>query len=109
MRLVFYQWTYLVFWLFILATSPIQAKVTSHSPLGIAKLHYVSVSQAPTLMPSQARALLSPTDQESFLKELEGEIPDWSLLHDQPNEELGERLFAFNRQTGQSPRRPRSP
>ena len=97
MRMVFHQWAYLVFWLFLLATSPIQAQETSHSPLGIAKLHSVSVSQAPTLLPPQARALLSPTDQESFLKELEGDIPDWSLLHDQPNEELGERLFAFNR------------
>lgn len=62
----------------------------------------MATSQARTLVSSQARPLLSPADQESFLKELEGEIPDWSLLHDQPNEELGERLFAFNRQRDQA-------
>ena len=87
----------MVFWLFLFATSPIQAQLTSHSPIGIGKLHYVSTPQAPTLVPSHARALLTSTDQENFLNELEGEIPNWSLLHDPPNEELGGRLFVFNR------------
>lgn len=93
-----HQSTYLVLWLFLFATSFTQAQATGDSPLGISKLHTVSPSQVHTLIPSQVRLLLSPTAQESFLKELEGDIPDWSLLHDQPNEELGEKLFAFNRQ-----------
>ncbi|UCE63751.1 MAG: hypothetical protein JSU59_00910 [Nitrospirota bacterium] len=92
----------MVFWLFLLATSPIQAQVTSHSPIGIGNLHSLSPPQAHTLIPAHVRPLLSPHDQESFLHELEGEAPDWSRLHDQPNEELGERLFAFNRKRDQA-------
>lgn len=88
---------YLVFWLFLLATSSTQAQLTSESPLGIGKLHQLSTKQAHTLVTSNARLLLTSTDQENFLKELEGEIPNWSLLHDHPNEEMGERLFALNR------------
>lgn len=88
---------YLVFWLFLLATSHTQAQLTRESPLGMGKLHKLSNKQVHTLVSSNARPLLSSTDQESFLKELEGEIPNWSRLHDPPNEELGERLFAFNR------------
>lgn len=44
------------------------------------------------------RALLTPADQESFLNELEKQPPDWNQLHDPPGEELGARLFDFNRQ-----------
>jgi hypothetical protein len=91
------QWGYLVFWLFLLATSPTQAQLTSDSSLGIGPLHNLSNEQAHTLVPSHSRPLLTSTDQENFLKELEGDVPNWSLLHDPPNEELGERLFAFNR------------
>lgn len=64
---------------------------------GIAELHQLSKKSAHTLVSAGSRPLLSPADQESFLRELEGAVPDWTLLHDQPNEEPGERLFAFNR------------
>ena len=76
--------------------------MTSHSPLGIGTLHYVSTTKAPTLVPSHARPLLTSADQEKFLKELEGDIPNWSRLHDSPTEELGERLFVFNRKRDQA-------
>lgn len=44
------------------------------------------------------RALLTAADQERFLSELEKQPPDWNQLHDPPGEELGARLFDFNRQ-----------
>lgn len=44
------------------------------------------------------RTLLTAADQERFLNELEKQPPDWDLLHDPPGEELGARLFDFNRQ-----------
>ena len=42
--------------------------------------------------------LLTAADQERFLNELEKQPPDWNQLHDPPGEELGTRLFDFNRQ-----------
>lgn len=42
--------------------------------------------------------LLTAADQERFLNELEKQPPDWNHLHDPPDEELGTRLFDFNRQ-----------
>ena len=44
------------------------------------------------------RALLTPMAQELFLNELEKQPPDWDQLHDRPGEELGTKLFDFNRQ-----------
>ena len=44
------------------------------------------------------RTLLTAADQERFLNELEKQPPDWNQLHDPPGEELGTRLFDFNRQ-----------
>ena len=44
------------------------------------------------------RTLLTAADQERFLNELEKQPPDWNQLHDPPGEELGARLFDFNRQ-----------
>ena len=41
--------------------------------------------------------LLTAADQERFLNELEKQPPDWNQLHDPPGEELGTRLFDFNR------------
>ena len=44
------------------------------------------------------RTLLTAVEQERFLNELEKQPPDWNQLHDPPGEELGTRLFDFNRQ-----------
>lgn len=44
------------------------------------------------------RTLLTAADQERFLNELEKQPPDWNQLHDPLGEELGTRLFDFNRQ-----------
>ena len=44
------------------------------------------------------RTLLTAADQERFLNKLEKQPPDWNQLHDPPGEELGTRLFDFNRQ-----------
>ncbi len=81
----------LILGLLLLTTSPIHSQLTSDSPLGIRKLHKLSNPQVYALLSSHVRPLLIPQDQETFLKELEGQVPNWSLLHDQPNEELGER------------------
>ena len=61
-------------------------------------MHQLSKDPPHSLVSSDAQPLLTSAEQESFLKELEEEVPNWSLLHDQPHEELGGRLFAFNRQ-----------
>ena len=87
-----------IIWLFLLAFGAVPVSPAKEIPSGIEKLHHLSTHEAFTLVPLEARALLTPTDQELFLKELEGEVPDWSRLKDQPNEEMGERLFAFNRE-----------
>lgn len=47
---------------------------------------------------TSVRPLLTPADQELFLNELEKQPPDWDQLHDPPGEELGTKLFDFNRQ-----------
>lgn len=62
---------------------------------GIAPLHS-SRSPKTTLSPD-TRPLLNTTQQEAYLTELEGSIPNWLELHDQPGEEHGERLFDYNR------------
>ena len=66
-------------------------------PSGIAELFDLSKAPIHTQLSANTRGLLTSTDQVSFLRELEGSPPDWSALHDQPGEEMGERLFAFNR------------
>ncbi|MDT7041024.1 hypothetical protein [Candidatus Nitronereus thalassa] len=43
------------------------------------------------------RPLLTATEQESFLFELEQQPPPWDQLHDPPGEEHGARLFDLNR------------
>ena len=73
------------------------AQFSSHPPDGIAELFDLSSTPLHTQLPLHTRPLLTPNEQESFLRELEGAVPNWSLLHDQPGEELGERLFDFNR------------
>ena len=85
--------------LFISLTATVlsHAQSSSSPPSGIVEL--LDLSRHPILgqLSSNTRALLTSTEQESFLRELEGLAPNWSLLHDQPGEENGERLFGFNR------------
>ncbi len=52
----------------------------------------------PMIADPAVRPLLTPTDQEHFLNELDEQPPDWGQLSDRSGEELGSRLFAFNRQ-----------
>ena len=52
----------------------------------------------PSFSGEPIRTLLTAADQERFLNELEKQPPDWNQLHDPPGEELGIRLFDFNRQ-----------
>ncbi|MYH01361.1 MAG: hypothetical protein F4142_01985 [Nitrospira sp. SB0675_bin_23] len=66
-------------------------------PSGIQPLESLSQSRAPFTGKS-IRTLLTAADQERFLSELENQPPDWNQLHAQPGEELGARLFDFNRQ-----------
>lgn len=87
-----------ILWLFLFTLCGVPLSRAEEIPSGIKKLHQLANHEAFTLVPPKARALLTPTDQELFLKELEKEVPDWSRLKDQPNEEMGERLFAFNRE-----------
>ncbi len=68
-------------------------------PLGIQPLEKLPPSDARALLTDTSiRALLTPADQELFLNELEKQPPDWEQLHDLPGEELGTKLFDFNRQ-----------
>ena len=66
-------------------------------PSGIQPLEQVPQAQ-PLFTDASIRALLTPADQERFLDELDKQPPDWGQLHDRPGEELGTRLFDFNRQ-----------
>ena len=52
----------------------------------------------PLFTDASIRTLLTPRDQELFLNELDAQRPDWDQLHDLPGEELGAKLFDFNRQ-----------
>ena len=89
--------------IFLLVFSLLTVPGVSHAqssiqpPNGIAELLDPSSTPIHAQLPVHTRPLLTPTDQESFLGELEGAVPNWSLLHDQPGEELGERLFVLNR------------
>ena len=78
------------------------AQPLENMPLGIGELHVISQEQAGTLLSSKTRALISATEMESFLRELERAPPPWTELQDQPHEELGERLFAYNRRKDHS-------
>ena len=82
---------------FLTAPGFLHAQSSTHPPDGIAELFDLSTTPIHAQLPLRTRPLLSPTEQESFLRELEGVVPNWSLLHDQPGDEHGERLFAFNR------------
>ena len=88
-----------LFFLFIPLTAAVlsHAQSSSSPPSGIAELFDLSRHSIHGQLSSNTRALLTSTEQESFLRELEGLAPNWSLLHDQPGEESGERLFAINR------------
>ncbi len=67
-------------------------------PSGVQPLHRVSPSEIGSLIQDQSiRPLLTPQAQEAFLKELEGQPPQWDQLHDPPGEEHGARLFDLNR------------
>lgn len=66
-------------------------------PSGIQPLEQVPQAQ-PLFTDASVRALLTPADQELFLYGLDRQPPDWAQLHDRPGEELGTRLFDFNRQ-----------
>ena len=66
-------------------------------PSGIQPLESLSQAQ-PLFADASIRTLLTPADQERFLHELDKRPPDWEQLHDRVGEELGARLFDFNRQ-----------
>jgi len=66
-------------------------------PSGIQPLESLPQNRA-LFTDESMRALLTPADQELFLDELDKQPPDWDQLHDPPGEELGARLFDFNRQ-----------
>ena len=66
-------------------------------PSGIRPLESLPQSRTP-FTGEPIRTLLTAADQERFLNELEKQPPDWNQLHDPPGEELGARLFDFNRQ-----------
>ena len=66
-------------------------------PSGIQPLETLPRSRA-LFLGEPIRTLLTAANQERFLSELENQPPDWNQLHDQPGEELGSRLFDFNRQ-----------
>ncbi len=67
------------------------------SPSGIQPLE--PLPQAHSLFTdASVRVLLTAADQERFLNALDKQRPNWEQLHDLPGEELGTRLFDFNRQ-----------
>ncbi len=66
-------------------------------PSGIQPLETLPPAQ-PLFAGASIRALLTPTEQEWFLRELDKRPPEWEQLHDRAGEELGARLFDFNRQ-----------
>ena len=66
-------------------------------PSGIQPLEQLPQVQ-PLFTDASVRALFTPADQDLFLNELDKQPPDWAQLHDRPGEELGARLFDFNRQ-----------
>ena len=83
--------------MFIVGVQPVKGQSAGQGSLGIEVLHQVSDSSSYTLLPSQVRPLFTDQELESFFKELEGEVPHWNILYDKPDEEMGTRLFDFNR------------
>ena len=70
----------------------------AEAPSGIQPLRELLQSNVHVLIPDPAvRPLLTSSEQERFLKELEKQPPEWDRLHDPPGEEHGTRLFALNR------------
>ena len=86
-----------LFLIFLTAAAVTHAQRSNNSQAGIAELFELSSNPIHAQLSSSTRALLTSVEQESFLRELDGLAPNWSLLHDQPGEEHGQRLFAFNR------------
>ncbi len=81
--------------IWMIGTSP--QYVLGQSSIGIQPLLETSKSSVETLIPSSTRLLITGQDQVIFLTEIEKSPPTWETLHDQPGEERGTRLFAFNR------------
>ena len=68
-------------------------------PSGVQPLHQLHTSQIYSLIQGHSiRPLLTPQEQESFLKELDRQHPQWDQLHDPEGEEHGARLFILNRE-----------
>jgi len=70
----------------------------AEEPSGIQPLRELLQSNVHALISDPAvRPLLTSSEQERFLKELENQPPEWDQMHDPPGEERGTRLFALNR------------
>ena len=83
--------------LIIFSIGCIPYQVLAESPMGISPLMQIPQAARWKLITPPTRSLFTAQNLETFLKELEGFPPPWKSLHDQPGEELGERLFRLNR------------
>jgi hypothetical protein len=80
---------------FFLLSPPL---IRAEPPSGVQPLHQLNKTNAHTLIKdSSVRPLLTASEQEAFLFELEQEPPQWKQLHDPPGDEHGARLFVLNR------------
>lgn len=67
-------------------------------PSGIAPLRVISEPTLHSIIENGVRPLVTAREQELYLQELDGSPPNWDQLHDEEGEEMGRRLFVFNRE-----------
>ena len=67
-------------------------------PSGIAPLRVISEPTLHSIIENGVRPLVTAREQELYLQELDGSPPNWDQLHDEEGEEMGGRLFVFNRE-----------
>lgn len=80
-----------------LAGQPASSLLAQDS-VGIAPLLLGPELPLQSLLPPGVRPLFTHQEQVAFLTELEGHSPVWEVLHDEPGEEHGTRLFVLNRE-----------
>lgn len=75
------------------------ASASPETPIDVRSLVSADTPDLPALLPQDSHLLIQPEPIEAFLAELEGTIPDWTVVYGRGHHdpEFDERLFQLNR------------
>jgi hypothetical protein len=75
------------------------ASASAETPIDVRPLLVADTFDLPALLPQDSHLLIQPEPIEAFLTNLEGTIPDWTVVYGQGHHDpqFDERLFQLNR------------